>query len=67
MTTNKTPLTIQDPRGQICNEELKYVSKQSFWGKNTKKILGKNFLIDEEIEEQNQNSQNLFFFDFSKL
>ena len=26
--------------------------KQSFWKRNTKKTLGKNFLIDEEIEEK---------------
>ena len=56
---------ILDDRFWMKNSSM-WVNKV-FKKENTKKILEKNFLIDEEIEEQKLDSQNLFSFDFSKL
>jgi len=41
MITNKTPLTIQDPRGQIYNEKLKYVVHKVFEKGTQRQHLGK--------------------------
>ena len=50
----------------MSNEELKYVSEQSFEKENTKKILGKNSWIGREMKNKTRIPKDLIFFDFSK-
>ena len=50
------PLTIQNLRGQICNEKLKYVSAQNFWKRKHKENSQENSKNDIDIQNKKLES-----------